>query len=420
MARRAIVVAVEGLGCNMLGAYGGSWVETPELNASSIRALTCDQFWLDSIRLPSLYRSLWFGWHAAEQPANVGQSLAERVSRSHLDSMLVTDQSELIHVAGAEDFQQIVKVAGIENDDDDQPQTAVGNLFETALGSWLACEESPALLWIHSRGWRGPWDAPYDWREELKGEDDPDPPQETEPPEIDLNDESDPDIVLGWAQAAAAQARVLDEAWGWLRSTINDDPNPSELLVVLVGLQGYPMGEHRTIGLHRDMLHAERVHCPLILWECSAELGRRSNELVQPADLRATLAEWLQLPVEQEVVRRCSQDLLKLQSQNRSHRWTNRNQFAFAQHKKMWMLRTPSWCGLQSGKSLADDQTYETGVELYVHPEDRWQRNDVARRAVEITNAITQLQSEVASWYTSKPENTTLPTIPTSLIESPP
>src|SRR5256885_274942 len=82
-------------------------------------------------------------------------------------------------------------------------------LFGAAC-EWVAAPQRPNVIWLHWRGMSGPWDAPLEMRYHFADEDDPDPPTFVVPPEKTMGVEVDPDEVLGFVQAYAAQIQVAD------------------------------------------------------------------------------------------------------------------------------------------------------------------------------------------------------------------
>ncbi len=67
--------------------------------------------------------------------------------------------------------------------------------------------------------------------------------------------------------------------------------------LVLLGMGGYPLGEHDRVGIDGAMPYAERMHVPLIVQQGrgTSEMGRRESILCQPTHLHASLADWLQV-----------------------------------------------------------------------------------------------------------------------------
>ena len=57
--------------------------------------------------------------------------------------------------------------------------------------------------------------------------------------------------------------------------------------------RGYPLGEHQVVGDAANSLYGELVRVPWLIRMPSGPMyGARSDALVQPVDLSATLSEW--------------------------------------------------------------------------------------------------------------------------------
>ena len=63
-----LCLILDRLHAGYVGAYGNSWIETPELDGLAARSFLFDQCLVDSPRLETLYRSYWQGWHALLGP----------------------------------------------------------------------------------------------------------------------------------------------------------------------------------------------------------------------------------------------------------------------------------------------------------------------------------------------------------------
>lgn len=401
MAKSAIVIALEGLGTNLLGSYGGPWASTPELDQFASRSLLLDQLWLDSTDLPSLYRSMWFGRHFAEtgNQEDSAQALTTLLDQHGLTSWLVTDRTEVASLVGAEAFADALALdLASEAPVDEWQESRLAKWFESALGSWAAEEEErPSLLWIHGRGWLGEWDAPYPIRQSLVDEEDPPPPSGMSPPQHRIS-RDDADLIFGWSQAAAAQAIVLDRAWQWLDQTLEALQLADDCLIILIGLNGYPLGEHGVMGMELECMHAERLHVPcLIRPGLSLPLGRRSTTLAQPADLWRTLLDWFDIPQHRELERKSSHSWL---ASFQSPPSNSPRHAALSYSAGGSAMRVASWSALWQTNPQSSDNN-EPQSKLFVHPEDRWQRNDVACRASQTLLELTAYRQQWMDWITS-------------------
>lgn len=409
MNRTAIVVSIEGLGTNLLGPYAAPWAATPSLNDFASHALTLDQCWLDHDDPTRLLPAIWRGAHALQNHPAPEYNLGRQLAQAQLDSWFLSDDPTLIARSEEADFGQAIPIPIQQICEQRHWESChLAKWMETGLGLWVDDEQRPPLLWLHSQGWKGPWDAPYELRQALVDEEDADPPRDSTPPELPL-DEDAFDLAFGWAQAAAAQAQVLDQAWDWIDEALNSLGLYDQCLVVLLGLGGYPLGEHGYIGCRERSFYAERLHSPCILRPGSQlPLCRRSGHLTHPFHLWATLLDWFQCPS-------------NLASHSRS--WlapsfslpNQQSNVALCTTSTGRAMRVGSWGAIypNPAPSLQDPSP-----ELYLHPEDRWQRNDVSRRAPHIIDAASEFMQAYSHWLEHHPEKPA-PTPPAILLERP-
>ncbi len=422
MARRVVVVLVEGVGINMLGAYGGPWLPTPTLNATSIRSDVFDRFWLDSLSLERLYRSMWCGLHAGEPDGALATPLPTWLQDSGLGTFLATDSDEVLALPSSNEFESVARIDVADGDEVSRWEDAgIARFFEESITAWLAVEPAPSLVWLHSRGLRGPWDAPYELRKLQQGEDDPPPPRGTTPPNANFQDRHEhADELLGWNQAASAQVHLLDEAWDWFVSAVEEQSKQDEYLVMFLGLQGYPLGEHGVVGLEQETVFAERTRCPFWIWKPESPLGRRLDFFVQPSHLFQTILDWLQIRSPEAAVRPCSSNILCI---NASRPWNEipvSHQSALTFADRAWSCQTPWWSGISSSDSeqpreLADERE----TKLFVLPDDRFQQNNVFRRARQIAESLEAYRSLLIDWMCQVGDRGPMPCMPDRLLERP-
>lgn len=395
--RRAIVMVCDRLGSGFLGPYGNTWLETPEFNRLASEGLVLEQVIVDALDLPSLYNSLWWGSHAAFGPAAGQHSVIAELAAASAEIRLVTDELQVAEHAGAADFCQVDRLASTPPEQlCDQPEeTALARLCAMAISQWL--DSSPDLLWVHARAMEAAWDAPYAMREQFRDDEDPPTPSEATPPSGPVPTETDPDVLQGWLWAYAAQVSLLDlclepicELWRQA-----DDPT----LLIILGARGYALGEHGYWGDSDGPLHSERIQVPLLIASNDLQLAHiRSQSLVQPADVAATLRDWFQTPwtthalstdaysAESTAEQRPRRSLLRLVEE----RWDPASAFArplaVARQGSQWALRTPAWLACLD-RSVPSNQGPAT-CELYLKPDDRWDVSNVADRAESVAQGF--------------------------------
>jgi arylsulfatase A-like enzyme len=238
----------------------------------------------------------------------------------------------------------------------------------------------PGLIWIHSQGMAGPWDAPLPLRQQFADEEDPAAPEFVDPPERVLANDVDPDELLGIVHAYAGQVSLVDACLGSLLDALGDSPLADQTLLAVTSPRGYPLGEHRRIG--GDDLYGELLHVPLLL-RLPGGLGpARSRRLVQPCDLYATLAEWLALPTD-DAPGLCQSLLPAAQGDEVPVR-----QLAIATASGQRAIRTLAWL-------LRESQANgETRRELFAKPDDRWEVNEVSSRCGDIVEQLAAAADE--------------------------
>jgi arylsulfatase A-like enzyme len=284
---------------------------------------------------------------------------------------LVTDELAMMALAAAEEFHECVQLpSGEATRAADVSQTALARLFAAVceqVGS--ADQAAPRLVWVHSRGMYGPWDAPLELQEPLleREEGDPPPADAIEPPDVLLDDASDPDAAFRWSCAYAAQVMVLDACIEGVCQSLDEASSRGKWLVVLCGLRGFPLGEHGRVGGADGRLFAEQLHVPM-LWRLPDGSGRlaRSGALASHVDLSPMLLGWA------------------------------RGEFRAPAHGVLIAvgpagersIRTADW-SLRCEPGDASDP-FDAGLrcELYVRPDDRWETNDVAVLCPEVVQEL--------------------------------
>ncbi|MEO8497494.1 MAG: sulfatase-like hydrolase/transferase [Planctomycetota bacterium] len=381
--RNAIVVVIDRLGAGFLGPYGNTWIETPAVNELASEGVLFENVIADSNDLTLLYRSYWSGVHAVCQQDRPECSLARLVERGGCHATLITDDESLLRHPLAEDFGEQVAFAQSPADRlaASIEETCFAQLTLAAV-EWLADATEPGLLWLHSRGMNGPWDAPAELAERFREEDDPDAYSELVPPEIELEDEHDPDDILRIMHAYAAQVSVIDACLGSLLDAIAQHPLRDETLLIVTSPRGYPLGEHGRIGAGAGDLFGETLNVPLLIRLPDREAAcMRLDSLAQPTDLYATLATWF--GVNNESPSSTGHDLLELSKDERA--WIREAAFSVGNGERA--VRTPAW-----SLHLDGDQ----GKLLYAKPDDHWETNEVADRCGEVPDQLAALIGDFA------------------------
>ncbi len=390
--RHAICLCIDGLRASALGTYGSTACPTPQLDALASRAVVVDWLFADSPTREGFYRSVWEGQHALRRvnesrlPADP-QSILRRLSESAFGQLLVSDEHSLIKQADDLPFDQAVFLENHATSSADEMElTCLTRFFSQAIEQIVVWRESEQginnLVWLHSQGMAGPWDAPLTMREQLLAEDDPAAAEFVQPPRAQ-RDIDDPDEILAFRTAYAAQVMVLDTCIGAFVDTIEDLFAGSETLIMLFGSRGFPLGEHGSVGTDCAELYSEALHLPWLLLPCGnrTPLPRQSS-LSQPADIGATLLDWFGLGESLGAT-----DGLSLLPTDVASRQCNRQLIAAVGESGESMVRTPAW-------SLTEMESTDkpTAPQLFTKPDDRWECNDISALCPEV---VDQLRSEL-------------------------
>lgn len=366
----ALVLIVDGWHAGFAGPWGCTWLPTPGLNRLASESHVFDQAYLDGVDLASLYCGLW---SARREPAE--GSLIERAARHGVDTVLLTDDAEVAGHDLSQAFDECRLLGG------PLPTRPAVSAADTHLARYFAAclehvtqLEAPFLAWMHTSSLRMVWDAPLELRNALVDEDEGEslPPQGVDVPSGPLPDNHDPDERLALRRAYAGQVLVLDECLAALREAMAH--RAASTLWITSGGRGFPLGEHGWLGLARGApLHEELVHFPLLArLPGGHELVGRSSALVQPPDIAATLREWFALPPGSHDE---AASLLPL-VRGQAVAWRESIRLAAEGQRA---LRTPNWLLLEAPDRAA---------QLFVKPDDRWERNDVADRCHDVVERL--------------------------------
>lgn len=392
--RHAICLVVDGLRASALGTYGNTSFPTPHLDALASQSLVADWLLADSPQLESFYRSVWQGRHALRPDAGA-EHLTQQLSGVGVRQWLVTDDTWLTEQSTTLPFD---KTLFLETSADQLAasieETQLAQLFsETVLqlNEWRQSvgSEEASLLWLHTSGLMGSWDAPLALRQQLLDEGDPPPLDFVNAPK-ELRDLDDPDEIHGYRTAYAAQITVLDTCLGAFYAALHEVFSDTETLVMLVGSRGYALGEHGAVGCDCLELFSERLHLPWLLHVCgNREPVQRHAALTQPADVGVTLLDWfgLEFPGLAD-----GQSILPLLS---GQQGSERQIAITCGISGEQSIRTLDW---YLRKPAAGDND-AAAAELFVKPDDLWEYNDVATRCTEVVESLCEalLNTEAAA-----------------------
>jgi hypothetical protein len=334
-----IVIAIDGLRASALGTYGQTTYETPAFDALTAESRTYE--WVYA-RTPD--------------PTDFYAALASHLPTEQ--SVLVTDDKEATAVI----HPRFGAVVEIEPTTPTEPAPTIEDT--TTAATWAAMAEAlveanatgSQLIWLHTSGLYSPWDAPAELMESLIDEDDPEITPDVTPPDVVTHDD---DERFAASCRYSAQVMTLDACLGGLLDIVDGVYEGEDYRLIVLGLRGFPLGEHGRIGGVDQRLFSEQQHTPLLVREPGADA--RLDRSATPSTLDAVVSGLLagtKLPSGPVVL--SSSDSKVIISEE-------------------WLLRAP-----------ADSASTP---ELYVKPDDRWEQNDIASLEEELTAELLAMLS---------------------------
>lgn len=396
------MLVVDGLHAGMVGAYGNGWIRTRRLDQLASESFVLDQAFVDSPTLDQAYRALWFGAAAISRrplPEPVS-SFPALLATAGWHTALMTDEPRLSALVPPLGFAERHWIASSASSGSaaEVAHTQAARLFEAAA-RWLSTSPRPFALWLHARGFYGPWDAPLELRNQFAEGDDPEPPPFVDVPDERLPPQYNPDQLLGITHAYAGQVQAFDESLGQLLDALDLAKLTAQTQFTLVSPRGFALGEHLRVGKCDEALFNEVAQL-VWLMRFPDGLGKlaRSQALAQLVDLPGTLLAWLGLNRPAQVLG-AGQGLLDLvagRTEAQRDRLCLISRHDRALRTSAWYLREP-----------------DTGPpELYAKPSDRWEVNEVGRLLPEV---LSGLQSALAdALQTGEADN--LPALPQALV----
>ncbi len=433
-----ILVTIEGLGTNLMGCYGGAISKTPHLDHFASTAVAFDQCWLQSLKIVDSLEAICVGSKFLLQrqsktgnfvePANVDENepldLCQWFETQDLPTHFVTDSQALAEEAFLDRFTHasVIEFEPATTSAETLDQTRIAKLFQYAITQLFETgldqeELEGGLLWIHATGLSSEWDAPYELRTIPCDEEDPEPSRDVEPPALLVDESTDLDVLFNVICGGSAQAAAIDFAWSYINELIaelslpatdDSDRQPMDPCVVLLGLGGYPMGEHRTVGLIDQHLWAERLHVPLIIRPGSLPVGQRLPHLVQPWQIADLLRQVSQLTLDEDqsngpVLPINLQDAFWQSAPMLPIGWPINHRIAWAASSSELALITAAWsASIPTKQHIAGQRPNEQIDELewdfrnskwriFANPDDRWQQNDVMNRVQKVAEQLDQI-----------------------------
>lgn len=405
-----VVLVCDHLPAGFVGAYGNTWLDTPEFDRLAAESFLADFAFAPSLDFGRLYPGiLWHGRHPLELPPmdRVPPSLPRLFDLHGHHTVLATDDRSVL-AAGETEFVEVVSIDDRrEGIVDRWEDTHAAHFFAEACDALAALQQDapwrPYLLWLHTRCCAPPWDAPKSLREKFREDD-----GETTSDKIgftgrELPADFDPDERLDLQRAFGAQVQLLDTGLGALAELIREPAVGEPPLFVVLGARGVGLGEHRRLGVHPGNLDGEQLHVPLLIRSPDGEGAcLRTPALLHLADLAPSLAA------------RCGLPNLPFT------RWTGNlfgtldgtvdrlRDYVVCTTPSRWSLRTRDWfADLPQPGTLGSTR-------LFAKPDDRWEINDVSGRCAPVLDDARKLAEEIRTALADPAAP--LPSAPPSLL----
>ncbi|MEM6329355.1 MAG: sulfatase-like hydrolase/transferase [Planctomycetota bacterium] len=377
--RNTILLTIDGLRAAALGAYGNTWHPTPALDQ-----LACG--------------SVLVEWAFAEtaDPLTIHRQLADLLPPADWRQVVTDDpaaaETLTQNPSNASRFDSVLQLetpapaAAAEAIPDTALAVAFAGFVEAVEAANLGGASDSKTLWLHTRGLTGPWDAPAEVIARLVDEDDPAPPESTAPAAGRIDRQADPDAVFAAACRYAAQIAVLDTCLGQLVATIDQQDPQRQTQLVLLGVRGYPLGEHGRVGMPEAGAYAESRHVPLLVRDHRRTPGRRFA--AAPITLLAALSAVAKADrlhddgIEQALAAHASATVVL--------------------HGQKPAARSMDWClvagsDANSSNAAAPGGRGADNHELYAKPDDRWEANNVASVRPGVVEAMAALLAAEAA-----------------------
>ncbi len=376
LSKNIICVVIDRMHAGMVGAYGNSWIHSDHLDRLACDSILFDQAYCTTPQLEPLYRALWLGVGPSKQQQAQGASLPRLLSNAGWHSALVTDEAHVAELTWSTEFEELIVV------DPTPGHLTAANTSQTQLArtfgaasTWLETARQPFCLWLHARGMGGAWDAPLTLRNQFADAEDPTPPTLVEPPNRMLDEDFDPDELLGITHAYAGQVALVDECIATMMAHLQQSGLDTTTQLTFLSARGFPLGEHRRVGGFDETLYNDLTQL-VWLMRFPDGLGRldRSQALVVPADLPGTLLDWLGI----DRTRSGSTATTTLMPIVRGECEAIRD-WVYLSSLHDRAIRTPAWLLRQPNHGPA---------ELYAKPGDRWEVNEVASLCGEIVEGL--------------------------------
>lgn len=294
-----VLIVVDTLRADRLGAYGSVTGLTPYLDQLAARGTVFANTWAPSSwtcpSVASLFTSRYPSQHHVATYDSVladeEVSLAEALEPRNYDAAGFSANFRLTRALGyAQGFQ--------EWDADWKGGKIRGSYLRSQVGTWLRKKpHMPALLYLQYMEPHAPYEPPEPFRSKFQRN-----------PQGALNSEVVNDKVLKWQRPTPQEVRFLSSLYSAEVASVDDELRKmmelldkygflSNAIIVITADHGEELNEHKLMG-HGRTLYNEAVRIPLIIVASGYAAGRVVQEDVSLMDVAPTLLELAGLPPE--------------------------------------------------------------------------------------------------------------------------
>ena len=282
-----LILTVDRLPAWLLPLAGCTWVATPALDRLAGRGLVCDRL-LAASDLPRDTLAALGG--CGRGAGSDSWPLLAAATAAGWSPVVVTDDAGLAAALPGEATVEQVPLILPPRLATTETETAFGRLVAVALRALEAGRHQ--LVWCHAASLATSWDAPRSFREAYLDPDDPPPPEGAAPPDLPVDADTDPDLVMGLRQVFAGQVTLLDSCLATLLEAVDERSGRAPWTVFFAGVRGMPLGLHDRIGCGPLPPYAELIQLPAVLVDHRGRMAaQRYGGLTTPADLGRTLLD---------------------------------------------------------------------------------------------------------------------------------
>ena len=339
-----VLIQIDSLNRHFLKCYGNDWVQTPNLDAFSEKALIFDQHFVSSLPCMPARREIWSGtqefWWRGWGPLEPwDKSIAYLAGRQGITTQFFTDHYHLFEWGSHNynyDFDGYTHIRGHEFDNyrtervattPDWAQVLVERQIEEvwqyirntqdfkresdffaprvmqSVADWLERNQKSErfFLQVDSFDVHEPFHVPEPYRSMYTDDD----YRKYSPwpiyGRVDEGKSQLPPNEVEWVRAQFAGKLTMVDRWlGQVFERLTDYDLWDRTVVIVTTDHGHFLGEHGWMGKNYPPMYDTVSHIPLLVWHPDGALnGQRTKELTQTVDLYATVLELLGVEVPQ-------------------------------------------------------------------------------------------------------------------------